>query len=158
MFYGYWLNEHEPGVVADSSGIPAYSPAAAKTYFVDCSGGSKVVCKADDGGYVTFPMAAVSAYTLTNAENYARRHELGDVPPPGDSDARPTTPPSGGSSGDGDPECDPNYEGACLDPNASDYDCAGGTGNGPMYTGRVEVVGDDPYDLDANYDGVACDF
>jgi hypothetical protein len=28
-------------------------------------------------------------------------------------------------------ECDPNYEGACLDPNASDYDCAGGSGDGP---------------------------
>src|SRR5688572_11886330 len=27
--------------------------------------------------------------------------------------------------------CDPNYEGECLDPTASDYDCAAGTGNGP---------------------------
>jgi hypothetical protein len=32
-----------------------------------------------------------------------------------------------GSSGG----CDSNYTGACLDPNASDYDCAGGSGNGP---------------------------
>src|SRR4051812_16961419 len=43
--------------------------------------------------------------------------------------------------------CDPNYEGACLDVNASDYDCEGGSGNGPKYTGSVRVVGDDPFGL-----------
>lgn len=32
--------------------------------------------------------------------------------------------------------CDPNYKGACLDPGASDYDCDGGSGDGPRYTGR----------------------
>lgn len=53
--------------------------------------------------------------------------------------------------------CDPNYKGACLDPNASDYDCAGGSGNGPKYTGRVEVVGSDPFGLDADGDGVGCE-
>jgi len=53
--------------------------------------------------------------------------------------------------------CDPNYEGACLDPNAADYDCAGGSGNGPEYTGRVTVVGSDPYGLDADGDGIGCE-
>ena len=53
--------------------------------------------------------------------------------------------------------CDPNYKGACLDPNASDYDCSGGSGNGPKYTGRVEVVGSDPFGLDADGDGVGCE-
>jgi hypothetical protein len=52
--------------------------------------------------------------------------------------------------------CDPNYSG-CLDPNASDYDCAGGSGNGPLYTGEVVVLGDDHYDLDADGDGTACE-
>ena len=42
----------------------------------------------------------------------------------------------GGGGGVGSRECDPNYSG-CLDPNASDYDCAGGSGDGPKYTGRV---------------------
>ena len=46
--------------------------------------------------------------------------------------------------------CDPNYSGACLDPDASDYDCAGGSGDGPEFTGPVEVVGDDHYDLNAD--------
>ena len=53
--------------------------------------------------------------------------------------------------------CDPNYEGACLRPDVSDYDCAGGSGDGPYYTGLVYVVGDDHYDLDRDGDGVACE-
>jgi hypothetical protein len=53
--------------------------------------------------------------------------------------------------------CDPNYTGACLDPNASDYDCAGGSGDGPEYTGPVQVVGSDPYGLDSDGDGYACE-
>ena len=52
--------------------------------------------------------------------------------------------------------CDPNYSG-CLNPNASDYDCAGGSGNGPYYTGEVTVYGDDHYGLDADGDGIACE-
>jgi hypothetical protein len=53
--------------------------------------------------------------------------------------------------------CDPNYQGACLDPNASDYDCVGGSGDGPKYTGRVVVVGYDRYGLDADGDGIGCE-
>lgn len=54
-------------------------------------------------------------------------------------------------------ECDPNYAGACLDPYASDYDCEGGDGNGPDYTGTVTVVGEDHYGLDADGDGTGCE-
>jgi hypothetical protein len=53
-------------------------------------------------------------------------------------------------------ECDPNYSG-CLDPTASDYDCTGGSGDGPLYTGTVEVLGDDHYGLDADGDGIGCE-
>ena len=53
--------------------------------------------------------------------------------------------------------CDPNYKGACLDPNASDYDCVGGSGNGPKYTGTVTVVGYDHYGLDSDGDGIGCE-
>jgi hypothetical protein len=55
------------------------------------------------------------------------------------------------------PVCDPNYAGACLKPNSADYDCEGGSGDGPDYTGTVRVVGADPYDLDRDGDGIACD-
>jgi hypothetical protein len=54
-------------------------------------------------------------------------------------------------------DCDPNYAGACLKPDSSDYDCEGGSGDGPDYTGPVQVVGSDPYDLDRDGDGSACE-
>ena len=54
-------------------------------------------------------------------------------------------------------ECDPNYSGACLDPYASDYDCEGGSGDGPEYTGTVTVVGEDHYGLDSDSDGTGCE-
>lgn len=52
--------------------------------------------------------------------------------------------------------CHPSYEGACLD-QPGDYDCAGGSGNGPNYTGSVRVVGPDVYDLDRDGDGLGCE-
>jgi hypothetical protein len=51
------------------------------------------------------------------------------------------------------PSCD--YD-PCLPP-ASDYDCVGGSGDGPKYTGQVLVIGTDIYDLDADNDGVGCE-
>jgi hypothetical protein len=54
-------------------------------------------------------------------------------------------------------KCDPNYEGACLNPDSPDYDCEGGSGDGPDYTGPVRRVGADPFDLDRDGDGYACE-
>jgi hypothetical protein len=53
--------------------------------------------------------------------------------------------------------CHSSYEGACLDPNAEDYDCIGGSGDGPLYTGLVRVVGPDVFDLDRDDDGLGCE-
>lgn len=54
------------------------------------------------------------------------------------------------------PNCTPGYS-PCLPP-ASDYDCAGGSGDGPKYVyGTVRVTGSDPYGLDADKDGYGCD-
>ncbi len=45
----------------------------------------------------------------------------------------------------------------CLHP-ASDYDCRGGSGNGPRYvSGPFRSWGSDPYDLDSDNDGRACE-
>lgn len=45
----------------------------------------------------------------------------------------------------------------CLPP-GPDVDCAGGSGNGPRYVnGPVYVSGGDPYGLDGDGDGVACE-
>jgi hypothetical protein len=74
-----------------------------------------------------------------------KRKRLARTPP-----RRRATPPPARTS------CDPNYSG-CLDRNASDYDCAGGTGDGPRYTGRVRVLGSDHFDLDRNGDGIGCE-
>lgn len=54
--------------------------------------------------------------------------------------------------------CDPNYEGACLHQGIGDYDCAGGSGDGPNYvSGPIYVVGIDEFGLDSDGDGVACE-
>jgi hypothetical protein len=68
-------------------------------------------------------------------------------PPPPPPPAAVAAAPTGG--------CDPNYSG-CV-PIASDVDCAGGSGNGPAYTGPVQVTGVDVYELDSDGDGVACE-
>ena len=81
------------------------------------------------------------------------------VPPTTRSVPPPTRPPvtaavvaSEGSSGG----CHPAY-GGCV-PVASDVDCKGGSGNGPEYVqGPVASTGSDPYDLDRDGDGVACE-
>jgi hypothetical protein len=57
-------------------------------------------------------------------------------------------------AGDGG-NCTPGYS-PCLPP-ASDYDCRGGSGDGPEYSGPVRVTGSDPYDLDRDGDGVGCE-
>jgi len=52
--------------------------------------------------------------------------------------------------------CHPSYS-KCLRINAGDYDCAGGSGNGPNYTGKVRVTGSDPFGLDRDNDGWGCE-
>ncbi len=75
---------------------------------------------------------------------------MGPSPAPPTTEAPPPPPPE--------PACDPNYQGACLDPDSPDYDCAGGSGNGPDYvSGPVYIVGSDPHGLDSDGDGVGCE-
>lgn len=74
--------------------------------------------------------------------------------------AAPPPPPTiGGGSGGGGSNCTPGYS-PCLPLGPSDYDCAGGSGNGPAYTtpGVVyRVTGYDRYGLDADHDGYGCE-
>ena len=65
--------------------------------------------------------------------------------------------PSGGGGGGGG-ACHPSYKGECLNPAVYDYDCAGGSGDGPGYVyGTVRVVGYDEYGLDSDDDGYGCE-
>jgi hypothetical protein len=50
--------------------------------------------------------------------------------------------------------CEPGYS-PCL-PRLYDYDCKNGQGDGPGFTGKVKVTGNDPYDLDRDGDGIGC--
>jgi hypothetical protein len=54
--------------------------------------------------------------------------------------------------------CHTSYVGVCLTPGIGDYDCAGGSGNGPNYImGPFQVVGPDEYGLDSDGDGTGCE-
>ena len=56
------------------------------------------------------------------------------------------------------PSCHTSYQGECLIPGIGDYDCAGGSGNGPNYVyGTVQVVGYDEFALDRDGDGLGCE-
>ena len=64
---------------------------------------------------------------------------------------KPATPPQG-------TDCDPSYPDVCLKMDAGDYDCAGGSGNGPNYiTGPIRVLPPDPFGLDHDHDGWGCE-
>jgi hypothetical protein len=71
-------------------------------------------------------------------------------PPPPTTAPPPSTAPSR--------DCDPSYPDVCLDPDAVDYDCAGGSGDGPEYVrGPIRVRPPDPFDLDREGDGWGCE-
>jgi hypothetical protein len=54
--------------------------------------------------------------------------------------------------------CHPSYVGACVPIGVSDVDCLGGGGNGPFFVkGPLQVIGPDPYRLDSDGDGIACE-
>jgi micrococcal nuclease len=78
------------------------------------------------------------------------RDGVGCEPPPPTTEepSEPTDSPGG--------DCTPGYS-PCL-ARASDYDCAGGSGDGPAYAaGPVRITGSDPYGLDSDGDGVGCE-
>jgi hypothetical protein len=71
-----------------------------------------------------------------------------------------TTGSGGTSSGGTSSGCHPSYPTLCLNANASDYDCAGGSGDGPLYVSATNftVLPPDPFGLDGNdNDGVGCE-
>ena len=55
------------------------------------------------------------------------------------------------------PACNPAYPDECLRDGIGDYDCEGGSGNGPNYvSGPIRVLPPDPFDLDRDSDGLGC--
>jgi hypothetical protein len=52
-------------------------------------------------------------------------------------------------------DCHTSYTGDCLVPTAPDYDCFG-HGDGPYFTGRVNVIGPDVFGLDPDGNAIGC--
>jgi hypothetical protein len=109
-----------------------------------------VVCTTSDRGLVRFSQASVNAYSQEQADAFASSHDLGPDPYEGLPPDTPAEP-----YGEGDPGEDCQGYDPCIEP-GPDVDCAGGSGDGPRYSGLVEVNGSDPYGLDGNNDGVGC--
>jgi hypothetical protein len=57
----------------------------------------------------------------------------------------------GGSGSPAASKCDPNYKGACVPTGHGDVNCA------DVHETDIQVVGDDPYGLDGDGDGTACE-
>ena len=89
----------------------------------------------------------------TSSERAYLRNRVGTLMstwPPAVASKPPPKPPSA--------NCHPSYAGACLTPGIGDYDCAGGSGNGPNYVaGPIRVVGWDEFGLDRDGDGIGCE-
>jgi micrococcal nuclease len=103
----------------------------------------------------TFPPNVKYVDRFRAAQRNARSHDRGlwgrrcAEPPP--SPPPSPEPPS--------PSCTSGYS-PCLPLGPSDYDCAGGEGNGPAYSDpgvTYQVSGSDPYGLDADADGFGCE-
>ena len=72
-------------------------------------------------------------------------------PPPQPTPTEPPPPPPQAN-------CDPSYPSVCIPVGSADYDCAGGSGNGPNYiAGPITVLPPDPHGLDSDGDGVGCE-
>lgn len=104
VFYEYWH-------AGEGTAIKAFSAAIGTYLAVHCKAGVLVTCRTGAGALVRFPVRAVRAYTAANARSYARRHTVSGDP---DATAAPDPPSSGDAQ-----DCDPSYEGACLDPSAA---------------------------------------
>ena len=106
------------------------------------------------GGSPAYARSANAVATCrTNTGARCRGYDGQVAPPPDDENQGHDGGRSKPSSGGG---CTPGYS-PCISP-GPDVDCQGGGGDGPRYVnGPVRVTGSDPYDLDADGNGVGCE-
>jgi micrococcal nuclease len=77
----------------------------------------------------------------------------GTPPPPPTPQPTAAPPPPPAQS-----NCHPSYADYCVTPGIGDWDCAGGSGNGPNYLpATVRVIGYDEFGLDGDGDGYGCE-
>lgn len=96
-------------------------------------------------------------------DSWVRSEYLADTPPstPPPAPAKAATqvqPQSAVTQPPRQGNCDSSYPDVCIPRGAADYDCAGGSGNGPNYIrGPLRVLPPDPHRLDSDGDGVGCE-
>jgi beta-lactamase superfamily II metal-dependent hydrolase len=93
----------------------------------------------------------------SDCSTYSISAHLAATPPPPPPPAGPSPPPPPPPPPPA--NCDPCYPDVCIPVGAADYDCAGGSGNGPNYIqGPIRVTcHPDPHDLDRDGDGWGCE-
>jgi len=147
---------HPPSHSSSSGGsgncTPGYSPCliwhGGADY--DCAGGS------GNGPYYTAPGVV---YTVSRSDPY-RLDSNGNgkgCENSGGSSGGGGGPGGGGGTGS---DCTPGYSPCLVYHGGADYDCYGGSGNGPYYTAPgvvYTVTGSDPYGLDSNGNGLGCE-
>ena len=72
VFYGFWKARDE-----GHDAFEAYSTVSQRSYAMDCTTGTTVICRAGDGGQARFPMAAVDSYDAGQAARFFASHDLG---------------------------------------------------------------------------------
>jgi hypothetical protein len=103
--------------------------------------GTGCATKTTDTGSSSPPTTTATTSTTTTTTTTT-------LPPTTTTTATTTTTPD---------NCDPSYPTKCLHDGIGDYDCAGGSGNGPNYVdGPIKVLAPDPFGLDSDGDGVGC--
>src|SRR4029450_11854489 len=124
--------------------------ATTKYTFTDQAPAGTVISQSPEAGARVHPGTTVSLVV-------ANTPPAPELPPPTRS-TEPPPPPEPPPPETTPAQCDPSYPDVCLDPAVGDYDCAGGSGNGPGYVeGPIRVRPPDPFDLDGNGDGVGCE-
>jgi endonuclease YncB( thermonuclease family) len=112
---------------------------------------------------VSYPPDVACVDTFLEAQRVARENERGCWAATPTATAAPTKPPPPPPPPPPSPtkrnaNCHPSYPTVCLKINAGDYDCAGGSGNGPNYVrGPIKVLPPDPFGLDRDGDGIGCE-
>ena len=100
--------------------------------------------------YQPVQVVGYDEFGLDGNDNDGRGCE-GSGPPSQEPEPPPQQPPKSS-------DCDPSYPEVCIPVGAADYDCAGGSGNGPNYIeGPIRVLPPDPHDLDRDGDGWGCE-
>lgn len=151
-FWAFWMN-------SNSAPVDVYSPSAAESLAVTCSGDSVVVCKASDGGASRFPSSALDGYSCDLADRYSASADLGPDPFEGLTSARSECNPGGDTTPPPDDQppteesagCLEDYPDVCVPDDGFDYDCAEVDGT------DFSVPGSDPMGFDRDGDGSGCE-